>query len=184
MDDYIHIQEIDSSSSRGSKWGERALNSVNRYLKYFKGRILEVGCNDGYVMEYLVEKGFQVTGIDIAKEKLKIANEHNLKAVFAFQENIPYPDKSFDTLFSSHTLEHSYDREKAANEYQRVAKRAIIIVPIEEGHKPTKTHVSLFENKDEFINLFKNRGKILVSESLHRLQSEYAIVIDFYETKN
>lgn len=176
---YYLSQTSKSSSGRGGKWGIRTGQSVNQYLKYFKGKILEVGCNDGFAMECLQKKGFEVKGIDIAKHKLKIAKDYGLKVCFGYQEKIPFKDKSFDTIFSSHVLEHSYDTKQAVNEYQRVSKRAIIIIPIEPNVPSRKMHVSPFHSKKDLINLFKNKGKIILEESRDNLQPEHVIIIDF-----
>jgi len=72
--DYQAIQTSRSSTSRGIKWGKRAKESVDRYLSLFKGKILEVGCNDGLAMEHMQGYRLEVEGIDIAKHKLEIAN--------------------------------------------------------------------------------------------------------------
>src|SRR5207248_2391271 len=43
---------------------------------------------------------------------------------------IPQPDLSWDTVYSSHVIEHIEDEKKAVSEIVRVAKRrAIIVVP-------------------------------------------------------
>jgi len=180
---YQKIQTEKSSTSRGTKWGRRAIQSVDKYLKYFKGKILEIGCNDGFAMDYIKEKGFEVEGIDIAKHKLKIAKEHGLKVQFAYQEKMPFGDKSFDTIFSSHTLEHSYNAEQAVKEYQRVAKRAIVIIPIESNRIAfPEVHVSAFRSKEDLINLFKDKGKIILEEARNNIEPEYIVIVDFYET--
>lgn len=179
--EYIKKQAYGSSPSRGSKWGAREQRIIEEYESYFKGKILVVGCNDGLDLLHLKSKGFDCEGIDIDKTKLQTALKDNLKVHFAFQEGMPFKDKSFDTIFSCHTLEHSYNAKKALKEYQRVASRAIVIVPIEEGKKPNKVHCSLFENKEEFTNLFKDKGKILVSKPFYDLQEQYIIIIDFKE---
>lgn len=176
---YYQSQTSKSSSGRGGKWGVRAKQSIDQYLKYFKGKILEVGCNDGLAMEHLQRKGFEVEGMDIAKHKLKIAKKHGLKVCFGYQEKVPFKDKSFDTIFSSHTLEHSYDTEQTVREYQRVAKRAVVVVPIEPGAPPREMHVSPFHSKEDLINLFKDKGEVILEESRHNLQPEHTIVVDF-----
>jgi len=181
--DYQKIQEKDSSHSRGTIWGQRAMESVNQYLKFFRGKVLEIGCNDGLAMELLIRRGFEVEGIDIAKEKLEVAEERNLKVQFAYQEKIPFKDKSFDTIYSSHTLEHSYDVERAVDEYQRVAKRAIVIVPIEPQTDQPDIHLGYFRSKEDLVNTFKDRGKIILEEPRHNLQAEYVVVIDFKNVK-
>ena len=177
--DYQEIQAKKSSTSRGTQWGTRARESVFQYLGYFKGKILEVGCNDGYAMEYIQEKGFEVEGVDIARHKLKIAKEHRLKVHFAYQEKMPFTDKQFDTIFSSHTLEHSYDPKKAVNEYQRVAKRAIVIVPIEPTAPSRPVHVSPFNSEEDLLKLFKDRREILLKESRYNIEREYIVIVEF-----
>ena len=176
--DYQKIQEDNSSTSRGTRWGRRGIASVDQYLRFFKGKVLEVGCNDGLVMGHL-ESTFEVEGVDIAKLKLKTAEKYGLKVHFAYQEEMPFDDKSFDTLFSSHTLEHSYAVEQAAKEYQRVAKRAIIIVPIEPTTDQPKIHLGSFRSKENLLDLFKDKGKIVFEEERHNLQHEHVVVVDF-----
>jgi len=92
---------------------------------------------------------------------------------------MPFKDKSFDTIFSSHTLEHSYDAEQTAREYQRVAKRAIIIVPIEPKTASPEVHLSSFRSGKDLINLFKDKGVIILKEARNEIQPEYVIIIDF-----
>lgn len=178
IEDYRELQESDSAKSRGTMWGKRVLDSLSRYGHYIRGKILDVGCNDGLGIETLMNKGFETEGIDIANEKLKIAYQHNLKVHFAYQEKMPFKDKSFDTIFASHVLEHSFDTKKAVKEYARVAKRAIIIVPIE-PNKMSQGHTSRFKTSQELIDLFKGKGDIIFKEKLNRLQPEYTIIVDF-----
>lgn len=178
--DYLKIQGTRSFPSRGTTWGARTRNAIKRYLGYFQGQILEVGCGDGYGLETLfLLKAYHAVGVDIDEDKLGVAKVHGMVASFGFQEDLPFGDKSFDTLYSSHTLEHSYDREKAISEYQRVAKRAIIIVPIEPKTKHPKVHLSAFNSSEELFDLLKSRGKIILEEPLDRIEMEHAVIIDF-----
>lgn len=43
-------------------------------LQLAKGKILDVGCGAGSHSLYLLEKGFEVTAIDISPMRLKLAN--------------------------------------------------------------------------------------------------------------
>lgn len=180
FEDYKALQESDSSISRGTIWGDRVGWSIGeKFKKYFKGKVLDIGCGDGRGLELLAKEGFEAEGIDINKEKIKTAQEHRLKAIYGIQEEMPFPDKSFDTIFASHVLEHSYDREKAAKEYQRVGKRAIVIIPLEPSPRKSRSHTSRFREGKELIDLFADKGKIIHKEGMYRIEHEYAIVIDF-----
>jgi ubiquinone/menaquinone biosynthesis C-methylase UbiE len=169
--DYKTIQENESAPSRGTAWGERARDSVKRYKKYLKGKVLDIGCGDGYAMELI--KGS--TGIDISEKKVQIAQDNGLNAVVGRMEDLPFTNDEFDTVFCSHTLEHAEDVEKAVKEIQRVAKRAVIIVPIEKKHD-NPAHMSTFTSKEQVKKLFK--GKVLHEEELQRLQDEYVLIIE------
>ncbi len=54
-------------------------------------------------------------------------------------EKLPFPDRSFDTVYSSHVIEHSRDIRKAIRESVRVARqRAIHVIP--DGSMPRPGH--------------------------------------------
>lgn len=49
---------------------------IDKFLTSLKGNeILDVGCGIGHLTNYMVEKGFCVTGIDLSDEMLKIAKK-------------------------------------------------------------------------------------------------------------
>ena len=180
--DYIESQTKRGGGSRGSTYSERIKQSISTYGKYFKGKVLDVGCGHGLAIELLQDLGFKCEGLEMVKRKVRITKGYGSKVTMGFQEQMPFKDKEFDTIFASHVLEHSFDVKKAISEYERVSKRAIIIVPIEKGRKPDNVHVGLFENVDEFLKLFKDKGKILLSKSIHRIQDEYIVIVDFYKS--
>lgn len=173
---YEDIQETESAFSTGTMWGERVIDSINRYEEYFNGKILDIGCNDGLGIQTLEALGyFGVEGVDVAKNKVALAISKGLKVKRGYVEELPYKDKEIDTIFCSHTLEHAKDLKKAVSEIQRVGKRLILIVPIEaETHNPA--HTSPFKSSEEVLSLFK--GKVLYSEDLSRYEKEFAMIID------
>jgi len=176
---YRLAQELSLTPNRETKYGKRQEDTIKKYKKYLKGRILSVGCGDGYELELLKREGLEVKGIDVSRRNLRRAKKRGTEVILGFQEEIPFPDKSFDTILSSHTLEHSYNREKTAREMRRVARRAVVIVPIEPEADPKAVHASPFHSGEDLINLFKDKGTIVKAEPLQRLQQEYAIVVDF-----
>ena len=90
-------------------------------------------------------------------------------------EELVFADKSIDTIFCSHTLEHARDLLRATGEIQRVGKRLILIVPIEESTNNTG-HTSKIDDKEVVKRLFK--GKVLLEEELSRLEREYVLIMD------
>lgn len=99
--------------------------------------VLEVGCGRGFLATEL-SKTYKVTASDIVIDKALIKKYPNIIFKQAKAEALPFKDNSFDTVVSTHTLEHVLDLHKAIDEHRRVArKRVIIIVPKQRPYKYT-----------------------------------------------
>ena len=61
-------------------------------------------------------------------------------------EQLPFADKEFDTVVSTHTLEHVRDVRRAIDELRRVARRrVIVVVPSERPYRYTfNLHLHFF----------------------------------------
>lgn len=173
---YEEIQDKESAYSRGTMWGERVKDTVNRYKDYIVGDVLDIGCNDGYGMGLISDLGHEVQGIDISNRKVRIAQENGLQAVKGYMEELPYKNDQFDTVFCSHVLEHSKDLQKAVSEINRVARRAVLVIPIEQDSQ-NPAHVTSFTSGEDLKRLFPN-WKVLHDEYLNRYEAEYVLVIE------
>lgn len=74
-------------------------------------KILDVGCGCGILTESLAKSGFNLTGIDLREENIKIAKEHsasqNLKIeYFTKNEYVNDTSNKFDAVILSEVLEH------------------------------------------------------------------------------
>lgn len=72
-------------------------------------KILDVGCGAGIpIDQYLVEKEFRVTGIDISSEQIRLARDNVLQAEFQVNDmaEIVFPDNSFDSVISFYAIFH------------------------------------------------------------------------------
>ncbi|HSX16780.1 MAG TPA: class I SAM-dependent methyltransferase [Patescibacteria group bacterium] len=110
--------------------GETDLNEacLNEILKRVKGkRVLEVGCGRGLLADKLSAKN-KVTGCDIVVSDTVRKNYPAVKFVAGNIENLPFKDKSFDVVVTTHTLEHVKDLPTAVKELRRIAKEELIIV--------------------------------------------------------
>jgi SAM-dependent methyltransferase len=87
-------------------------------------------------------------------EEMRICGEIARVDVVAEGDNLPFPDKSFDFVISSHVIEHFYNPLKVLKEWERVARRFIFIIcphknrTFDEG-KPTTTLQELIERAEE-----------------------------------
>ena len=106
---------------------------LNKILKYTKkeGKILEVGCGVGQVSNYLQEKGYDVSGIDISPLFIKEAEKEG-KAKFKVDNatNLSFGEESFDSVISVETLEHIPNPKKALEEMARTLKKGGFLILI------------------------------------------------------
>lgn len=107
----------------------------------YGSKVLDVGCNDGALMELLKDKrDCEVYGIDLSETAIAKATEKGLQAIIGDAEKIPFDDNSFDVVLCVETLTHIYGIEKALKEMRRVLRPGGILlgcVP----HKNMQAHV-------------------------------------------
>jgi len=92
-----------------------------------KGNFLDVGCGAGYAMQMAQQAGCTVYGIDpdpgghgVGRAGSGFAVD--AKIIQGFAENIGFDSKMFDTIYSSHVLEHVNSETETLKEISRVMK--------------------------------------------------------------
>lgn len=103
---------------------------LERVLPYFeKGKkMLEIGAGAGWQAKTLQEKGFDIEGIDLKESNL--VKERIWPVIDYDGKNIPFPDETFDIIFSSNVLEHIPHVAEFQSEIKRVLKKDGIVVHI------------------------------------------------------
>ena len=95
-------------------------------------RVLDVGCNDGTLMEFLKkDKNVDIRGIEISKEKVQTCISKGLTVIEGDAEFDlkQFPNKSFDYVVLGQTLQAFVNPELVINELLRVGKKAIVTIP-------------------------------------------------------
>jgi|TARA_B110000495_G_scaffold67656_1_gene57671 methionine biosynthesis protein MetW len=95
-------------------------------------RVLDVGCGDGTLMEFLKSnKKIDIRGIEISKNNIQKCVGKGLIVIEGDAEKdlIQFPNQSFDFVILSQTLQAFLNPEKVINELLRVGKKAIVTVP-------------------------------------------------------
>ena len=102
------------------------------YLIKKKTRVLDVGCGDGTLMEFLKNnKEIDIRGIEISKVNVQRCIGKGLTVIEGDAEKdlSQFPDESFDFVILSQTLQAFLNPEKVISELLRVGKKAIVTIP-------------------------------------------------------
>ena len=95
-------------------------------------KVLDVGCGDGILMEFLKNnKNTNIRGLEISKSKVQECIAKGLTVIEGNAEKDlkQFPDKSFDYVVLSQTLQAFLDPELVLKELLRVGKQAIVTIP-------------------------------------------------------
>ncbi|MDB3949165.1 methionine biosynthesis protein MetW [Candidatus Pelagibacter sp.] len=95
-------------------------------------RVLDVGCGDGTLMEFLKDNNeIDIRGIEISKINVQKSIGKGLTVIEGDAEKdlSQFPDSSFDFVILSQTLQAFLNPEKVISELLRVGKKAIVTIP-------------------------------------------------------
>ena len=95
-------------------------------------KVLDVGCGDGILMDFLKKnKNTNIRGLEISKSKVQECIAKGLTVIEGNAEKDlkQFPDKSFDYVVLSQTLQAFLDPELVIEELLRVGKKAIVTIP-------------------------------------------------------
>lgn len=95
-------------------------------------RVLDVGCGDGALLEYLVqEKQVKGRGLELSPDGVNLCVSRGLSVVQgdAEQDLDYYPDNAFDYVILSQTLQATHHPDKIVKDLLRLGERAIVSFP-------------------------------------------------------
>ncbi|WP_046166343.1 bifunctional 2-polyprenyl-6-hydroxyphenol methylase/3-demethylubiquinol 3-O-methyltransferase UbiG [Chromobacterium vaccinii] len=127
----VDEHEIDKFSQLAHKWWDKdsefkplheinplRLDFIDRHASIAGKKVLDVGCGGGILAESMALRGAQVTGIDLAKKSLKVAQLHSLESgvpidyrCVPVEELAAEMPASFDVVTCMEMLEHVPDPE-------------------------------------------------------------------------
>jgi methionine biosynthesis protein MetW len=95
-------------------------------------RVLDVGCADGTLMKFLKDnKNIDIRGLELSKDKVQECIAKGLTVIEGNAEKDlkQFPEKSFDYVVLSQTLQAFLNPELVISELLRVGKKAIVTIP-------------------------------------------------------
>lgn len=128
------------------------------------GRVLDIGCGRGWMLNFLKMKGWEAYGTELSSESSHFAREHlklNDVIIINKVEDCSFPSSHFDVVTLWHTLEHLLEPFRTLEEVNRILKEdglLIIEVPnfggLQAGmfgnkwfHLDSPRHLYHFDNK-------------------------------------
>jgi len=101
----------------------QVVDAVRRLAGEGPGRCLDLGCGTGFHLATLHELGWNVTGVDLSEDQLRIARErsgHIAELLQADAAELPLADGSFDLVLSAFTHTDFEDFDAVIREAVRV----------------------------------------------------------------
>ncbi len=138
-------------------------DQVTAIIDATRGSVLEVGSGNGVIAERLREAGHQVVAVEVTAESAaETARRASCEVVRAALPDLPFPDRAFDTVVCSHTLEHIPDLYRAAAELRRVARRVVVVVPCQRYYRYTVDyHLHFFPNAAPLEHLLGGEARLV-----------------------
>jgi|TARA_R110002072_G_scaffold14810_17_gene60673 methionine biosynthesis protein MetW len=117
---------------------DRTISSIRADLQLIAdmidpgSRVLDVGCEDGALLDYLVHNKQVVgRGMELSQKGVNASVSHGLSVIQgdADENLIDYPDQAFDYVVLSKTLQATRRPKEVLNQLVRIGRRAIVSFP-------------------------------------------------------
>ena len=147
------LKEIDALEE-GWFFYDHAWSLLFELIKKIEGKsVLDVGCGTGIAASIIKAclPNLKIIGVEPNNNASEIWQSRDLTVKIGSATKLPFNDCEFDTVISSHVVEHIEDDSKAIKEILRVSNRkAIIVVP--EGDVNAKNfgspHLHIYDRKN------------------------------------
>ena len=187
FDDTIDWYDANADAYASATAAAIPIKAIEKFLTYLpaKPAVLEAGCGAGWESTVFVERGANVTGVDISEGLLDVARKRN-PAVEYHRANfleLPFPYASFDGVWSHASLVHLEkieDVEEALREFFRVLKSGgylYVYVKAQAGKEKTAVVADSLSKHERFFRYF-------TSEELSGLLTEAGFEISTSETED
>jgi ubiquinone/menaquinone biosynthesis C-methylase UbiE len=123
-----YFEEITYKRFHGREWH---VPIIAKFEKFKDKDVLEIGCGIGTDGQEFAKNGVRYVGIDLSANSIALAKERfdlfNVKGTFKVvnaEEGLPFPDNSFDHIYSFGVIHHTPNPEAIVDEIYRVLRCA------------------------------------------------------------
>lgn len=128
FDKYLTELEDDAYSTNADDAHKDWAHNVIYSMMPKVDTVLDVGCGTGFCSTYFEDLDVEYTGITLGTDDYAVALSNNVPVIFGDMSFLDFDDKSFDLIFSRHSLEHSPFPLLTLMEWYRVSKRYLLLV--------------------------------------------------------
>jgi SAM-dependent methyltransferase len=127
--DAVRMEEFNDGSGYESAFGFRdammernhlSLQAVERHVE--PGRLLDVGCGPGFMLETARERGWNASGVDPSPFSVGVARNNGFDAYEGMLEDLSLPGGSFDAISLLQVVEHIPDPRALLAECRRLLR--------------------------------------------------------------
>ena len=162
---------------------------VDKFLNYLEGKkVLDIGCGVGNLTKYIMDKGFNVEGIDLSKGMLNIAKQKYSDIKF-YEMNMKEITlrKKYDGIMLAYSLFHLTKKEviEVLPKYYDLLNsngKILLILQYGQGERiidePLKEGLKIFINyysQDEIIEILRNNSFKILYTDLKKSESEFEL---------
>ncbi|MBW2992848.1 methyltransferase domain-containing protein [Candidatus Woesearchaeota archaeon] len=145
--------------------GDKVFYKLLKENNISRGRIIDVGCGLGEEALFFAKKGFIVYGVDIAHRGLAKAKKHkNIHYSLCTAERLPFPNESFDFVFSVNFITFAPLRP-VVNEMYRVLRKGGLAYIATQVYPPMvragEKKITVKEYKKRIVDEIQRRFHIL-----------------------
>ena len=144
-------------------------------------RILDLGCGDGQLTTRLSAVCASVQGVDASKQMVAAARSRGIAADQAEAEELPYPEASFDAVFSNAALHWVRDQDAMMTQVHRVLKPGGRFVAEMGGHgniAAIRVAFAAVLSRHGFANLGERGNYYPTSKAYSRLLERHGFVVE------
>lgn len=121
-----YFEEISQRRFHGREWH---VPEIAKFAEFKNKDVLEIGCGIATDGQEFAKNGARYVGIDLTPNAIKLSKERfelfNLKGTFEVvnaEDPLPFPNSSFDHIYSFGVIHHTPNPEKIVNEMYRVLR--------------------------------------------------------------
>jgi SAM-dependent methyltransferase len=129
------------------------ISAVFRLLPPPPARLLDVGCGAGWTSVFLARRGYDVTGVDIAEDMIRWAEENrrrydlpNLRFLIRDFEEMNFHEE-FDAVLFFDSLHHARDEHAVIRNVFTALKDGGVCIASEPGHGHSRQPASIEANR-------------------------------------